>query len=147
MRRVILPALAGLTLTGLANAQTFDLKPGEWTYNTTINMTMEAQGRNMPMPAQNRTDTQCMSADEASFDPATVLDGSCEASNVRSSGGTMSFDITCEQNGMTMTGDMSMTKNGDGTEAAGDFNLVGEQPGVAKFDMTGSMTATRNGDC
>lgn len=147
MRHFISSAVAAIALAGAASAQTFDLKPGEWTYETTINMTMEAQGQNMPMPAQNRTDTQCMSAEDASFDPATVLDGSCEASNVRSSGGTMSFDISCNQNGMTMTGDMSMTKNGAGTEATGDFNLSGEQPGVAKFDMKGSMTATRNGDC
>jgi len=118
-----------------------------WTYDTTMDISMNMNGQAMDMPAQTSSESQCVTEADATFDPANFTEPGCEISNVQESGNTVSFSMACNQQGMTMTGDMKATVTNGGNGMDMTMTMNGDQPGMGTMDISGTIKGTRTGDC
>lgn len=145
MRSIILSS-AVLGLAAGASAEVLTIEPGQWTYDTTVSMTMNMNGQAMPMPAQTETTSECISSEDATLDPADITEEECEVSDVKKTADSLSFALSCSQNGMIMTGNMNMSKNAAGTETSGRFTMTGTGQGMV-MNISGNLKGKRTGDC
>lgn len=145
--RILLAALSTAVLAGPAFGDGLEVQPGEWQNETTVTMNMVMNGQTVPMPPQTQSTTECIAPEEARFDPADLTDETCTVGDVVNTGNTMSFALSCQQEGMTLAGQMELTRNDAGTEIDGTFKLNGGQPGVVDIDVTANVTGKRIGDC
>ncbi len=144
--RSIIMSVAAVCLVSGASSEGLTIKPGMWAFDTTVSASMDLNGQSMPVPGQTQTREECISAEDATLDPEEIAQEGCEVSDVRSSAGKLSFTLSCNQNGMTMAGDMNMSRNGDGTSTSGDFNMTGSGQGMT-MQVSGTVKGTRTGDC
>ena len=117
---VLIATIATLLFVNVVLAKGVNIKPGKWEFKTTVNSPM------MP-DAQVRTDTRCITVEEANSDPlATLVEkGGCKILSRKESGNTIEFEVECgggmgnkvrgkghfTANGTTATGKMEMTMN------------------------------------
>ncbi len=146
-RFALTAAFAGLALGGVAAADELAIEPGEWKTDVDISISLLANGQAVPLPPQNQTQTECLSAEDAVLSPADLAEDGCTVSDVKSTSTSLSFAMACAQNGVTLTGSMSVEKNADGTETTGSFSMEGEQPGVGKISLSGTLAGSRVGVC
>ena len=105
------PLLLAATLALCAPVMAGDLKPGLWQINTTM------EGDNLPPQMRAHTQQDCLSADQAE-DVVTALrkdwnaEG-CDLGQVDRSGDTLSWEASCNQNGMQSTMKGSVTLHSD----------------------------------
>ncbi len=106
MRTLRTLAVLGLVAFALPLfAQTVNLRPGK--YEVTAEMDMPG----MKMPPQK--DVQCITAEDlkdlskAMIDPEEAKN--CKVSNYKVSGNKVTFDTTCEEDGMKMTSTAELT--------------------------------------
>ncbi|MGJ3257430.1 MAG: DUF3617 domain-containing protein [Alcanivorax sp.] len=88
-----------------------DLKPGLWQINTTM------EGDNLPPQMRAHTQQDCLSADQAE-DVVTALrkdwnTEGCDLGNVDRSGEDLTWEASCNQNGMQSTMKGSVTLHSD----------------------------------
>lgn len=106
----LLAPLAVVAMTLLAAAQTVNLRPGK--YETTAEMDMPG----MKMPPLK--DVQCITAEDlkdlskamiekAMTDPEEAIN--CKVSNYKVTGNKVTFDTTCEEDGMKITSTSELT--------------------------------------
>ncbi len=143
MRSIILSTAAICLATG-ASAEGLTIKPGQWTYTTDVSMALNGQA--LPTPEQDNTMSECISEADATLNPSDVTQEGCEVSEVVRTGNQLSFALTCSQNGMIVAGGMNISKNAEGTQTSGNFNMTGTGQGMT-MKITGKIKGERTGDC
>jgi len=147
MRILTTAAIAALALAGTAGAQGIKINPGMWTYDTTMDISMNMNGQEMDMPGQTTSESQCVTEADATFDPSQFTEPGCSISNLQETSSTVSFTVNCNQQGMTMTGDMSATVVDGGNGMDMTMKMNGNQPGMGTMDINGVVKGRRSGDC
>lgn len=104
---ILLATLLGLCAPALAG----DLKPGLWQINTTM------EGDNLPPQMRAHTQQDCLSPDQAE-DVVSALQESwnadeCDLGKVDRSGDNLTWEASCDQNGMQSTMKGSVTLHSD----------------------------------
>lgn len=141
-------SLAALALAATpALAETLSIEPGQWTQSTDVTLTLEQNGQKMAMPPQTQETAQCITEENATFDPKSVVSEGCTVENVSQEGRSMSFDMVCNQQGMQMNGDMQLTVSADGQSMSGEMAMSGSQPGVGNMSVSGTFSGKRTGAC
>lgn len=105
--KILLATLLGLSAPVLAG----DLKPGLWQINTTM------EGDNLPPQMRAHTQQDCLSASQAE-DVVSALrkdwnTEGCDLGEVDRSGANMTWEASCNQNGMQSTMKGSVTLHSD----------------------------------
>jgi Protein of unknown function (DUF3617) len=149
MQKIILAALLGTTacLAQSALAQTgLDLKGKmkEGQYETTFKM--EIPGLPPGVGGFSNTAKSCMTKEDIEKGKGEMFrdpkngqkDTSCEVKNVKSSGNTVTYDVVCPKEGMTMN--TALAFNGDSVKGLTKMNMTGDRaknmpPGMANMQM------------
>lgn len=145
--RLLIASFAAVAFTGTAAAQTLSVNPGQWEYVTDMDMTLTMDGQTIPMPMEQDVSTECLTAEDAVLDPQELAQNGCSISNVQTTATTMSFDMNCSQDGMTMTGDASVVVSNGGNAADLTMNMSGNAPGQGSMSMSVDMKTKRLGAC
>ncbi|TVS11077.1 MAG: DUF3617 domain-containing protein [Wenzhouxiangella sp.] len=138
----VLTASLAVGVISIAQAETPNIEPGLWEYNT--RMTVEAD---FPFPEQNDTTTECVTAEDIADADTFMGDmdmDECEVTReeVRTDGAN--YEMTCVQEGMSIDMNMAMTFMGDRSE--GLITTHAETP-MGPMKSTIEMTGRRIGDC
>lgn len=139
-------ATFAIGLAGAASAQGLSVEPGEWETTTAFTGKVTAQGMTFNLPGNETTSTNCITEEDAAMKPEDMAGETCTASNVKSSGNSVSFDIDCSQEGSSMTGTMQTTAGPDGKSVTGKMTMTGSQEG-STVDMTGNYSGKWIGTC
>lgn len=147
MRKLIIAGAMAAAISAPGFAQGMTINPGQWQYDTVMDMKMNMNGQAMDMPGQTISDTQCVTEADATLDPSQFTEPGCEVSGINQTSSSLSFTMTCNQQGMTMTGTMNaqVTDGGNGTTAK--MVMQGEQPGMGTMNIDATITGKRIGDC
>ncbi len=142
MTRSLVSAGLALGLMTLAQAQTPDIQPGLWEYETRMNV--EAA---FPFPEQNDTTTDCVTEDDVNEADTFMGDMDVEECDVtredmRRDGA--SYEMVCQADGMTM--DMTMELKFMGDRSEGLIISQAETP-MGPMKSTIEMSGRRIGDC
>lgn len=146
MRAIIAAALISAGAVGAASAQELNVKPGNWETTTNMTMSLNMNGQAMNVPPREIKQTQCMTPEDAKFSTDDLVQEGCTVSNVQSGDRSLSFDMTCSQQGANMTGSMSFEIDASGESGTGTMEMAGSMPG-GTMSMTGNTTATYLGGC
>lgn len=146
MRAIIIALALGGGLAANAAAQELTIKPGNWEMTTEMVMSMNMNGQAMNIPPRTMTETECRSADDATFSPDALVQEGCTVSNVEGTDRSLSFDVVCTQQGMNMNGSMAFQLDASGNNGTGQIEMNGSVPG-GTVSMTGTSTATYKGAC
>ena len=145
--RLLIASFAAVAFTGTAAAQTLSVNPGQWEYVTDMDMTLTMDGQTIPMPMDQDVSTECLTAEDAVLDPQELAQNGCSISNVQTTSTTMTFDMNCSQDGMTMSGDASVVVSNGGDAADLTMNMSGTAPGQGSMSMSVDMKTKRLGAC
>jgi hypothetical protein len=96
-------------------------------------------------PAQVTTTIECITEEEANQDPMAELveGGNCKVTNQKTKGDTMSYEMECTEDEMTMHGKGTFV--GKGNTASGSTEMTMEIPKIPNMPAgmpTGPMTTT-----
>ncbi len=102
-------------------ADSFTMNPGKWEFTTTMTMPM------LPAP-QVTTDTECITEEDARRDPINDLlsDGNCRMLKKKQSRNSMTFEMECNNEGVTSKGRGQFSSNGN--SASGSMDMTMEMP-------------------
>lgn len=145
--RLMLTAATCLALAGVSQAEGLKIQPGQWENTSTFNVEIVANGETMSLPPQTEMDQDCVTEEDATFDPKDLAQEGCTASDINTNGTSMSFKVNCDNNGVVMTGEVDVETSNDGNEVNGTISLSGEQPGMGTFAMAGTISGKRVGVC
>jgi hypothetical protein len=142
MTRSLVSASLALGLISLAQAETPNIEPGQWEYQT--RMSVEAP---FPFPEQNDTTTDCVT--EEDLNEADTFMGDmdveeCEVTREEMRSDGASYEMVCQADGMTMNMTMELTFMGDRSE--GLIISQAETP-MGPMKSTIEMSGRRIGDC
>jgi len=146
MKRLSLIAATAALLATPALAQ-LSIEPGQWENTMNASVSLNMNGQTMDMPAQAQSSSECVSPEDAVFDPSTLGQDGCTYSNLRETDNSISLDMNCDQNGMTMQGSMSVTVADDKRSLNGEMQMDGTMQGQGSMRMSGTFTGKRTGDC
>ena len=122
------------------SAWSLNFNPGQYDITSTIQMPSIP---GMSMPPQSTTVNQCLAENDTIPQKVMAIDG-CQVENQQISGNTVSWNMKCVQQGLTTTGNCSMTYNGD--SFSGEFQInMGPQTG--NMVMTTQISGQRTGPC
>lgn len=140
--RSVLYALVGLVAAAaLAAAAQNPMRPGNW------EITMQMQMANMPMQMPEMKTTQCITPEQLEEDPASGLprgmrgrggQDQCEVSDYKVDGHKVSWKMSCPQQQMTGTGELTFS---------GDSYTGVMKASMPQGEVSMTMTGKRIGDC
>lgn len=138
----ILTAGLALGLVSMAQAETPNVQPGLWEYNT--RMVMEAA---FPFPEQTDTTTDCVTEEDIARADSFMADMDMEDCDItredlRRDGAN--FEMTCRADGMTM--DMTVAMNFHGDRSDGVITSSAQTP-MGPMKSTIHMDGRRIGEC
>jgi len=139
--RILIAGLA-LGLITLANAETPNIEPGLWEYET--RMTVEAA---FPFPEQTDTTTECLTEDDLSKADAFLNEmdmDECDITRQEMRADGANYVMSCSQDGITVDMVMDMQFHGDRSE--GLITTEAQTP-MGPMKSTIRMTGRRIGDC
>ncbi|MFP4208289.1 MAG: DUF3617 domain-containing protein [Wenzhouxiangella sp.] len=131
-----------LSLTSLAQAETPNIQPGQWEYQT--RMTVEAP---FPVPEQNDTTSDCVTAEDVAEANTFMGDmdvEECEITREEMRRDGASYEMVCQAEGMTMNMTMELQFMGDRSE--GLITSQAETP-MGPMETTIEMSGRRIGEC
>lgn len=140
--RSLVSASLALGLISLALAETPNIQPGLWEYQT--RMTVEAQ---FPFPEQNDTSTNCLTEEDIAKTDTFMGDmdmQDCEVTREEVRPDGANYEMVCQAEGMTMEMTMELTFLGDTSE--GLIISQAETP-MGPMKSTIEMSGRRLGDC
>ena len=146
MRIIVLTAAAS-ALASLAIADTPTINHGQWESTTTTSVSVDINGQAMDMPGQTLTSSDCVTEEDAQFSPDDFKIEGCAISNFETTSNSASFDLSCDQNGITMDGAMSVEAANGGDSYSGQFDIAGNAPGMGDMTVTGVVSGKRTGAC
>ncbi|MCG7897013.1 MAG: DUF3617 domain-containing protein [Candidatus Thiodiazotropha weberae] len=130
---LLISLLSSNTLSVVAAASEVNMNPGLWQWTAVMDMP------GMPMQLPPTSYTTCIS--QADFVPKdSELGQNCETIDLKTEGDTVSWNITCSQNGMATTSQGDITYYGDRAEGNININSQGLQ-------MRSKTTGERLGPC
>ena len=130
-----------------AQAQEISVNKGKWTTETSFVGTAQMGDTVMPVPTEDISENMCIATEQDSKFSAEMLGlEGCTTSNVAGTSNKISFDLACTQDGIDMTGDMSMSVASDKNSMTGVINLMSTVAGM-EISMAGAITGKRVGDC
>ncbi len=112
-----------------------NMKPGKWEITTETEMT------GMPMSIPALTHTQCLKEGDLVPQGNTTV-GDCAISDVKVSGDTVSWKLTCSGKNGPMKGAGKVTYKGDAME--GSMNMMMEGAGM---EIKNKLKGRRIGEC
>lgn len=116
---LLISFLSGNALSMVAVAEV-NMNPGLWQWTAVMDMP------GMPMQLPPASYTTCIS--QADFVPKdSELGQNCETIDLQTEGDTVSWNITCTQNGMATTSQGNITYYGDRAEGIININSQGMQ--------------------
>jgi hypothetical protein len=125
-------SLTGTTLSSVAAADV-NMNPGLWQWTAVMDMP------SMPVQLPPASYTTCIN--QADFVPKdSELGQNCETIDLKTDGDTVSWNITCTQNGTATTSQGDITYYGDRAEGTININSQGMQ-------MRSKTTGERLGPC
>ncbi len=139
--RILIAGLA-MSLFTLAQAETPNIEPGQWEYET--RMTVEA---GFPVPEQTDTHSDCVTAEDIAQADTFMGDmdmDECDVTREEMRRDGANYEMVCQVDGMTMNMTMDMTFMGDRSEALIVSNA--ETP-MGPMKSTIEMTGRRVGEC
>lgn len=140
--RKILIGLALAASGTLAGAQSGgDIQPGMWEYR------MEAKMAGMPMNMPASTIKRCLSAQDVAQNKHLNGDqkNPCTISNMKASGGKVSYDFNCKMEQGSMKGNSSGTVSPTAMDIQTNTQMT--MPGQPAMQMQQRMQARRLGGC
>jgi len=141
MIRVALTALIA-ALSSHVLAQAPDVQPGMWEYQ----MEMKMPGMpNMPPQTYKRCLSQQDVAQNKQFADNSGGKNPCTISNMKNSGGKVSYDFMCKSERGTMTGNASGKSTPTAIEMESRMKMNPPVEGMS--EMSQKMRAKRVGDC
>jgi len=135
-------AVAIAVLVSFAASAHADVQPGNWE----VSATTQVPGSDKPMTMTPVT--RCVSAEDAK-DPTRLLGQSarsCEFSNRRDTGSTLSFDVACKGQ-VPMKGSGSVRYGKDSFEGGLDLTAEGVVIGGQALVMKSRISGRRLGPC
>jgi hypothetical protein len=133
--RTTLAALALVLSAALAHAQ--EMQPGLWEVVTTMRM----QGAQMP----GGRFTHCYTARDIAAGRQYAADkGKCTVSNMKTGGGSVSYDMSCPMEGATMTGSVKGTLSANAYTFDQKMRMTPDQ---GMGEMHSIIKGRRLGDC
>ncbi len=135
---------AGLifALVATAQAETPNIQPGQWEYQT--RMAVEAP---FPVPEQNDTSTDCVSEQDVAEANTFMGDmdvEECEITHEEMRSDGAKYEMVCQADGMTM--DMTLDLKFMGDRSEGLITSQAETP-MGPMKTTIEMTGRRVGEC
>ena len=138
-RTILILAAAPLLLYGIAFGSEPRIKPGKWEFMTTTTMPM------MPQP-QTRTNTECITEEQA--DPLKEMtgDSSCTIKDKSVTGSTLKWKMSCKDphGGAAMDGSGELTSQDNTVEGAMEMTM---QMGGQSMTLKTAWKGKRLGDC
>ncbi len=140
MGRTLLLIVAGaLSFPASALGEGIPIEPGEWKVSTRVSVSIAPEPR-------LRESTQCMVRDRLSADELTGRSGLCDNEEIRVSGNTMTWKITCRGQMEGNSGEGTITMN-DGS-FTGEMKLLGvPRQNDFRIVVTTLWQGQRLGDC
>lgn len=138
LKKIFVVSVLCVTLMALP-VWALDLKPGKYEITATSQMEMPGMPEGMPgMPSQ--VSTQCITQQDPV--PASSADAQgCEVTEMTTEGNTVTYTMTCEQQGQKITSSGNMTYKGDAFEGT---NKTNAGQGMV---ITTTIKGTRIGKC
>lgn len=141
--RTLLIALTVATLTPAAQAQAPELQAGMWEYQ------MEMKMPGMPMNIPPQVFKRCLTAQDIAQNKQFADDRSgknpCTISNMKASGGKVSYDFICKSERGTMTGSASGASTPTSLDMESKMKMNPPMEGMS--EMSQRMRAKRLGGC
>jgi hypothetical protein len=132
----------GLITAALAMAETPNVQPGQWEYQTRI--AVEAP---FPVPEQNDTSTDCVSEEDVAEADTFMGDmdvEECQITHEEMNRDSAHYEMVCEADGLTM--DMTLDLKFMGDRSEGLIVSQAETP-MGPMKTTIEMTGRRIGEC
>lgn len=147
MKRITI-CLVGFAIAGSAVGQdvTLRINPGLWENTANIAVEMSMGGETMTIPAQVKTDQECVSDEDTTLDLSDFAQDGCSVTSVTQSGSTVTAVLACDTNGIQFNGNMTTTVADDGNSANTTIAANGSGP-MGPVSMSGTVTGTRIGGC
>jgi hypothetical protein len=144
------PILFGVLLAATVASAQLTIRPGQ--YEVTVDMKLggvPAEASKAVLDAagfQNQKRLECITADDVKGDMramfAREMEGSnCKMSDTKTTGNKMTFDITCDEDGIKMSGTTEIIFDGD------SFSTLGTMKDNQGRVSTVRTMAKRVGDC
>lgn len=141
--RTLLTATTLAMLPMMAQAQAPDLQAGMWEYQ------MEMKMPGMPMNIPPQVYKRCLTAQDIAQNKQFADDRSgknpCTISNMKASGGKVSYDFVCKSERGTMTGTAAGTSSPTAMEMESKMKMNPPMEGMS--EMSQRMRAKRIGNC
>ncbi|MEO0466120.1 MAG: DUF3617 family protein [Pseudomonadota bacterium] len=132
--------------TALAQDVTLEITPGMWENTANIAVEMDMGGQTMSIPAQVKTDQECVTEEDATLDLSDLTEDGCTVTDLKQTGNSVTAVLSCSSQGMTMDGEMTTNVSGDGNSATTSIDATGTSP-MGNVAMSGTVTGKRIGDC
>ena len=152
---VLFSAACALSTPALAG-DTFEIEPGKWKSEVTMQMNVVAHGMTMNQPARTTSSEYCVTPEESKFTPedfakqineTSKQDGvKCDVSDVQANHPRLSYTLTGGMDGMDMIMENDFTIGPDGRSGTGTGTSSFEGNGM-KMNSTMSTTQTHMGPC
>lgn len=147
MRYLIATAAAAALFAGSASAQELKVNPGKWQTNSTFSVTVSANGQTETMPPESETATECWkTSDQTTLTPSMLVIDGCQVLNPTGNAYRLAFDLSCNVEGIPMTGNAVITVGSDKNSTDGTINLYANIPGVS-VSANGKLIGKRIGTC
>jgi hypothetical protein len=139
LKKIFTVTMLCVTIIALP-AWALDLNPGK--YEITAKVEMQGMPGGMPgMPAQ--TMTQCLTEQDPV--PAASADAQgCKVTDMKTEGNTLTYTMTCDQQGMTIKSNGKMTFKGDSFEGTTQTQMG---PSAGNMTITTKISGKRIGKC
>ena len=152
---LIICAACALSTTAFAS-DIFEIKPGKWKSEVTMQMNIVAHGMTINQPANTSSHDYCVTPEEAKFSPEDFSkklnetsdqgDMECEVSDVKADHPRLSYTLKCGMQGIDMVMENDFTISDDGKSGTGTGTSSFEGNGM-KMNSTIQTTQNYLGAC
>jgi len=144
-----------MSITAYAGEQ-FNIKPGKWKSDVTIEMTMVTSGMTIEQPPRTTSHEYCVTAEEASFTPEDfakkmnetpeMAEADCDVTDIVADHPRLSYTLRCNMDGTAMTMKNDFTVGADGLSGTGNGNMSFSKDSMSVKAKT-KMVQTFVGGC
>lgn len=126
-----------------ANAQTLTLQPGAWDSTTTETFVDESGVEDV----NSWTENACITPSDAVYEASQFASAGCTASDSRMEDGVLKFQQTCDDDFMTLSGEVAVNQSKTDGSIRIEENLSGEDMILGPITIGRVIEARRTGDC
>lgn len=145
--RSLLIAASLTFIAGQAAAQEIKVNTGQWETETTFNTSITMNGTTQQMPGETESASECWASEaQATLKPSMLSIDGCDVLNPSVFNNELKFDMTCNIDGVAMTGDATITVAPDKNSTHGTINMLAQMEGVT-VNASGTLIGKRTGSC